>query len=84
VATTVGVPTRKPAPGQSPEAVNRIAAGDPDRSALVQRMGSRWAALQMPPLGTNVADEQALDLVRQWIAGMESLQAQATGEGQRK
>ena len=58
-------------PGQSPDAVLRIEPGQPERSALAQRMGSRWAALQMPPLGTNLVDEQALELVRQWIAGMD-------------
>jgi hypothetical protein len=70
VATTVGTPNHKLAPGQSPDAVLRIDPGQPDRSGLAQRMGSRWAALQMPPLGTNLVDERALGLVRQWIAGM--------------
>ena len=51
---------RTPCCGSSP--------GHPERSALVQRMGSRWAALQMPPLGTELVDEEALALVRHWIA----------------
>jgi hypothetical protein len=74
VASTVGRPVRKPAPGQSPDAVLRIEPGHPERSALAQRMGSRWAALQMPPLGTELVDEDALDLIRKWIVDLESSQ----------
>jgi hypothetical protein len=70
VASTVGRPVKKPAPGQSPDALLRIEPGHPERSALAQRMGSRWAALQMPPLGTELVDEEALDLVRQWIQNL--------------
>ena len=40
-ATTVGVGVRKPAPGQSPAALLRVAAGDPEQSALLERIGSR-------------------------------------------
>jgi hypothetical protein len=84
VASTVGRPVRKPAPGQSPETVLRVAPGHPERSALAERMGSRWAALQMPPLGTELVDEDALDLVRRWIAELEVSQAEAQQEGRRK
>ena len=59
VATTVGSPVDDPAPG--PDARTRCCGstpGDPERSALAQRMGSRWAALQMPPLGTELVDER--------------------------
>jgi hypothetical protein len=49
--TTVNHPVRKPAPGQSPDSVNRIEPGSPERSGLVQRARSRSPALQMPPLG---------------------------------
>jgi hypothetical protein len=72
VASTVGQPVKDPAPGQSPEAVLRVEPGHPERSALVERMASRWAALQMPPLGTDLVDEEALHLVRQWIDSLES------------
>ncbi len=68
LATTVGKPIVDPAPGQTSDAVLRIAPGDPARSALAQRVGSRWAALQMPPLGTEVVDEDAYKLIRKWIA----------------
>ena len=69
VATTVDVPVKDPAPGQTPDAVLRVEPGHPERSALVQRMASRWAALQMPPLGTDLVDEDALDTGPAWIAG---------------
>lgn len=45
----------------------RIEPGQPERSVLVQRMASRFAATQMPPLGTHAVDETALALVRAWI-----------------
>ena len=60
---------KKPAPGQSPDAVLRIEPGHPERSALVQRIASRYPALQMPPLGTALVDEEAVELLRRWIAG---------------
>ncbi|HEX8164668.1 MAG TPA: hypothetical protein VF601_02650 [Beijerinckiaceae bacterium] len=68
VASTVGRAVRKPAPGQSPDAVLRVDPGHPERSALMQRAGSRYAALQMPPLGTELVDEEALGVLRRWIA----------------
>ena len=66
-----GIAVVDPAPGQSPDAVLRIAPGDPARSALAQRIGSRWAALQMPPLGTETVDGEAYDLIRDWIADLD-------------
>ena len=39
----------------------------PEQSALVRRMKSRWAASQMPPLGTVVSDREALALIERWI-----------------
>lgn len=43
--------------------------GSPERSALFARMKSRSPSSQMPPLGTVVRDQQALDAVAAWIAG---------------
>ena len=68
IASTFGRRVVKPAPGQSKDAVMRIEPGHPDRSALMQRISSRYAALQMPPLGTELKDEAAMTLVRRWIA----------------
>ena len=47
---------------------DRVAPGDPDRSMLLARMSSRHPVLQMPPLGTRLVDDEAVRLVRQWIA----------------
>ncbi len=71
VATTVGHPVKKLAPGQPQDTVFRIERGRPDRSGLAQRMGSRYPALQMPPLGTELVDEDAVSLLRRWITELE-------------
>ena len=68
VATTVGHPVKKPAPGQSSSATNRIEPGYPERSALFERVSSRYSALQMPPLGTELVDDEAVALLYRWIA----------------
>jgi mono/diheme cytochrome c family protein len=46
-----------------------IAPGDPDRSVLLQRV-SRRGPNQMPPLASSVVDEEAVRMLRNWIAGM--------------
>jgi hypothetical protein len=66
IASTVGHPVKKPAPGQSADAVLRIEPGHPDRSGLLQRAASRYPALQMPPMGTELIDEEAVALLRRW------------------
>jgi len=63
--TALGLPSRYRPAGQA-DAL-RIAPGDPDHSVLALRMGSRFAAAQMPPLGTHAVDADALALVRAWI-----------------
>jgi hypothetical protein len=75
IASTVGQPIRKPAPGQSPDAALRIKPGDPDRSGLVQRIDSRYSALQMPPLGTELVDKEAVALIRRWVLELEQRDA---------
>jgi hypothetical protein len=37
-------------------------------SAIAYRMQSRRPASQMPPLGTEIVDEEAVRLVERWIA----------------
>jgi hypothetical protein len=51
-----------------PDIVERVRPGHPDASMLVTRMASRNPAIQMPPLGTRLVDEEALALIRRWIA----------------
>ena len=83
IRSTVGQPVKKLAPGQSPDAVLRIEPGHPDRSGVVQRIASRYPALQMPPLGTELVDEEAVSLIRRWIAEMQEVRKEANLEGRR-
>jgi putative heme-binding domain-containing protein len=46
-----------------------VAPSDPDRSILISRVSRRGKG-QMPPLATNVVDERAVKLMREWIAGL--------------
>jgi hypothetical protein len=46
-----------------------IAPGRPDASVVVARMRSRNPSTQMPPLGTDRQDTEALRLLERWIAG---------------
>ncbi len=71
LATAVGQPVKKRAPAQSTATDLRISPRHPDRSALVERMASRYPLLQMPPLGTELVDEDALATIRRWIAEMQ-------------
>jgi hypothetical protein len=64
--SVVGQPVRKRAPGQS--AVLRIEPGHPERSAVAERIASRYLPLQMPPLGTELVDEAAVALINRWIS----------------
>jgi hypothetical protein len=70
-ATTVGAPLRKPVPGT--DADLRVAPRSEARSALLQRIASRTAAQQMPPLGTELVDHDAVALIRRWIAATDAL-----------
>ena len=47
-----------------------VHAGAPDLSALFVRMRSRSPSSQMPPLGTVLRDQQALDAVSKWISNL--------------
>ena len=60
--TAIGRPSRFRAPGL------RIAPGDPDASVLLTRMRARTPVAQMPPLGTRLVDDEATQLVADWIA----------------
>lgn len=45
----------------------RLAPGDAEHSLLVRRMSARRSLTQMPPIGTDVVDAEALRLVADWI-----------------
>lgn len=57
----------------------RIEGGAPDRSTLVARISSRSPVASMPPLGTRAVDEEAVALVRDWIAADFTAQGLANG-----
>lgn len=63
--TALDAPTRYRSPHTSSL---RLASGAPDESLLVQRMASRDPLLRMPAIGSKLVDEQALELLREWIA----------------
>jgi uncharacterized repeat protein (TIGR03806 family) len=48
-----------------------IAPGHPERSVLLQRLTHRGEG-HMPPLATNVVDEQSVEMLREWIAKMKN------------
>ena len=60
-------PSRWQLPGRNDASV-LIAPGDPGSSALLARMRTRQPSSQMPPLGTVVRDDDAVEAVAQWIA----------------
>lgn len=64
----VGQPTSWQVPGVPEGASVLVDAAAPDLSAILVRMGSRRPSQQMPPLGTVTRDQEALDVIRQWIA----------------
>jgi hypothetical protein len=47
-------------------------------------MASRNPLVQMPPLGTQLVDEEALRLIKQWIAEDLTPSASAAGAGVRQ
>lgn len=71
LATAVNVPSRY-RPAGARETVPRIAPGEPDRSALVARLSSRNPSAQMPPMGTHLVDDEAVKLVRSFVAELEA------------
>jgi mono/diheme cytochrome c family protein len=64
----LGQPTRFQHP-KAPEGTTVLVNVDaPDLSAILFRMRSRSPSYQMPPLGTVVRDQKAVDAVSHWIA----------------
>jgi hypothetical protein len=58
-------------PGEASGEAYRVDPGNPARSTVVFRMATRNPMRQMPPLGTKVVDQEGVDLIRSWIAGMD-------------
>ncbi|RJO73003.1 MAG: hypothetical protein C4523_02285 [Myxococcales bacterium] len=70
IDTTKDRPGRYRIPGLPPERTRLLSPGDPAGSSVAHRMAARDAITQMPPLGTKIADAEAVDLVRRWIREM--------------
>lgn len=51
----------------NPDATRLVAPGDAQASLLALRMRSRDPRVQMPPLGTAIADSESLALIERWI-----------------
>ena len=62
-------PTRWQVPGAGENSSVTVHPGNPSLSAMLVRMRSRSPSSQMPPLGTVVRDQAAVDAVARWIAG---------------
>lgn len=57
--------TRYRAPGES--STQLLVPGDPTASVLLLRMRSRDPRVQMPPIGTDMPDHDALALIERWV-----------------
>ena len=68
VRQMLGQPSRWQAPGKA-EGTLLIDPASPESSAVLLRMSSRRPSSQMPPLGTVLQDREAIEKMRQWIAG---------------
>jgi hypothetical protein len=67
-ARMLGRSTRWQVPGTADGASVLIAPGAPGSSAILVRMRSRSPSSQMPPLGTVLRDEEAIQAMTHWIA----------------
>ena len=67
----VGQMTRWQLPGQPDGTTVLVHPGAPDQSAIVARMRSRSPSSQMPPLGTVLRDQLAVDAITRWIEELE-------------
>jgi hypothetical protein len=54
---------------EAPDQSRIINPGFADASALLRRVKSRRPISQMPPIGTVIADQEAVDLLTAWING---------------
>ena len=48
-----------------------IAPGEPERSIFICRMRSSDPKVQMPPLGRNLVNDEAVELIHTWIASLD-------------
>lgn len=62
----VDQPSRWQAPGKA-EGTLLIDSASPEASAVLLRMSSRRPSSQMPPLGTVMKDQKAIDAIARWV-----------------
>jgi mono/diheme cytochrome c family protein len=67
--TLLRQPTRWQVPGAAEGDSMLVNPGSPDSSAILVRMRSRAPSSQMPPLGTVVRDQEAVEAIARWIKG---------------
>ena len=77
-ASLVGRATSWRVPGVRDGASVLIDVASPESSAMLVRMRSRSPSSQMPPLGTVIRDDAAIEKLRQWIT--RDLGAQSSGQ----
>jgi mono/diheme cytochrome c family protein len=65
--SVIGHWSRYQIPEKGPYDCNRISPGDPATSAILYRMSTRDPYRQMPPLGSKIVDQEAVDLITKWI-----------------
>lgn len=68
--TLVNRPSAWQVPGAADGHSVVVDPGAPDLSALFVRLRSRAPSSQMPPLGTVVRDQQAVEAIRRWISDL--------------
>jgi len=72
-AVKIGIGKHPTAAGRgSGRLLSVIEPGAPDSSILAYRMASIEPGVAMPELGRTLADEDGVNLVREWIAEMET------------
>jgi hypothetical protein len=54
---------------EAPDTSRIINPGHAESSAMIRRVRSRRPISQMPPIGTVIVDQQALDLLTSWVQG---------------
>jgi len=65
--TVIGHKSKYQIPELEVDQSYRILPGDPSRSTMIYRMATRNPYRQMPPLGSKIVDQEAVDLITKWI-----------------
>lgn len=77
IQTALGQPATRPF-AALPKGALRIAPGEPENSVLFQRLAGTNPYTRMPPLGTSIVDEEAVDIIERWITETSSPRAETS------